>query len=178
MQKGIESLIVSLLKVKDEKAMSLLYEHYSEVLYGVSFQIIKNDAAAEDALQESFVKIWKHSAQYDTSKAKLFTWMLKITRNTAIDHYRKIQKKRPKEIQIDSESVHIKDVSYNTDHIDVEEKMGLLATKNKEVLEALFFYGMTQREVSDFLNIPLGTVKSRLRIGLKTLAEVYQVKKN
>jgi len=177
MPEGIASKITTLLEQRDEQAMRLLYEHYSEVLYGISFQVLKNDAAAEDALQESFVKIWKYSHQYDAKKAKLFTWMLRIVRNTAIDHFRKIQKTKPKEVQIDNESVGIKDNSFNADHIDVKDKMELLAIKNKEVLEALFFLGMTQREVSEYLNIPLGTVKSRLRIGLRDLGEIYQVNK-
>ncbi len=175
MEEGIASEIIPLLQAHDERAMDLLYKHYSEVLYGLSFQILKNDGAAEDALQESFVKIWTYSQQYDPQKARLFTWMLRIVRNTAIDHYRKIQKTKPKEIQINKETVHIKDSSYNADHMDVAEKMEELADKNKEVLDAIFFMGMTQREASEHLKIPLGTVKSRLRIGLKLLGAVYQV---
>lgn len=177
MQEGIDLYIVSLLKKKDEKALSLLYDYYSEVLYGISFQILKDKAAAEDALQESFVKIWKYRSRYDPKKAKLFTWVLKITRNTAIDHYRKIQKTKPKEIQIETTHVPCIEPGFNTDHIDVLTHMNQLVFKNKAVVEAVFFYGMTQREVSDFLNIPLGTVKSRLRIGLKELGAIYQVNK-
>ena len=91
---GIDTRIVGLLKAKDEKALSLLYDNYSEVLYGVCFQILKDSSAAEDALQESFIKIWKNSHTYDQKKAKLFTWILRITRNTAIDLYRKTNKTR------------------------------------------------------------------------------------
>ncbi len=177
MEQGIASEIIPLLQDHDQKAMDLIYRNYSEVLYGISFQILKNEGAAEDALQESFVKIWTYSKRYDPKKASLFTWMLRIVRNTAIDHYRKAQKTKPREIQINEESVSIKDNSYNADHMDVGEKMEELAHKNKEVLDAIFFLGMTQREASDYLNIPLGTVKSRLRIGLKLLGAVYQVKK-
>ena len=68
---GIDTRIVGLLKAKDEKALSLLYDNYSEVLYGVCFQILKDSSAAEDALQESFIKIWKNSHTYDQKKSEI-----------------------------------------------------------------------------------------------------------
>lgn len=173
---GIDNTIVALLKAKDEKGLRLLYDHYSDVLYGICFQILKDRAAAEDALQESFIKIWKNSHSYDPKKAKLFTWMLRITRNTSIDLYRKINKTKPLEVQIGTNAVAIKDHGFDSDHLDVQKHMDQLAHKNRDVLEAVFFFGMTQREVGEFLNIPLGTVKSRLRIGLKELGNIYQVK--
>jgi len=173
---GIDTTIVGLLKAKDEKALSLLYDNYSEVLYGVCFQILKDTSAAEDALQESFIKIWKNSHTYDQKKAKLFTWILRITRNTAIDLYRKTNKTKPLEVQIGISTVNIKDPGFESDHLDVQNHMDRLAQKNKAVLEAIFFFGMTQREVADYLDIPLGTVKSRLRIGLKELGNIYQFK--
>ncbi|MDB4767389.1 sigma-70 family RNA polymerase sigma factor [Flavobacteriaceae bacterium] len=173
---GIDTTIVGLLKAKDEKALSLLYDNYSEVLYGVCFQILKDTSAAEDALQESFIKIWKNSHTYDQKKAKLFTWILRITRNTAIDLYRKTNKTKPLEVQIGISTVNIKDQGFESDHLDIQNHMDRLAQKNKAVLEAIFFFGMTQREVADYLGIPLGTVKSRLRIGLKELGNVYQFK--
>ena len=81
----LENHIVELLHERNEKAISLLYENYSDTLYGVAYKVVKDEMLAQDVLQESFVKIWKKADSYDPSKAKLFTWLFRITRNTAID---------------------------------------------------------------------------------------------
>jgi len=81
----IERHIVSLLEEKDDKAISLLYENYGDTLFGVAFKVVKDEDLAQDVLQESFIKIWKKADTYDASKAKLFTWLFRIVRNTAID---------------------------------------------------------------------------------------------
>jgi len=84
----LEAHIVQLLGEEDERAVGLIYDNYADTLYGVAYKITKDDALAQDALQESFVKIWKKAASYDAKKAKLFTWLFRITRNTAIDKLR------------------------------------------------------------------------------------------
>ena len=87
----LEQHIVSLLKEGDQRAIPLIYENYSGSLLGVIVKITKDEALAQDALQESFIKIWKSSKKYDSSKAKLFTWLYRIARNTAIDKLRSPQ---------------------------------------------------------------------------------------
>jgi RNA polymerase sigma-70 factor (ECF subfamily) len=170
----LEKHIVELLKERDEKAISLLYDHYGDTLYGVAFKVLKNEELAQDVVQESFVKIWKKSHTYDADKAKLFTWLFRIIRNTAIDKLRSIQTKSDKEIQLDVSNVYklgIDDI--RPEFIDVRENLGKIEQKYQEVLDALFFQGMTQQEASDELNIPLGTIKSRLKIGLRELGKIY-----
>ena len=88
----------------------------------------------------------------------------------------KTNKTKPLEVQIGINTLNIRDQGFDSDHLDVQNHMDQLALKNKAVLEAIFFFGMTQREVAEFLNIPLGTVKSRLRIGLKELGTIYHFK--
>ena len=97
----LEKHIVELLQERNDKAISLLYEHYGDTLYGVAFKVVRDSELAQDVLQESFVKIWKKADTYDSSKAKLFTWLFRITRNTAIDKLRSVHTKTDKEIQID-----------------------------------------------------------------------------
>lgn len=170
----LEKHIVALLAERDDKALSLLYDHYGETLYGVACKIVRDEALAQDVLQESFIKIWKNADSYDASKAKLFTWLLRITRNTAIDKLRSANKKADKEIQIDISDVHTIGVdSMRPEHLDVQENLEKIEPKYGTVLEALFFQGMTQQEASEALNIPLGTVKSRLKIGLRELRKIY-----
>jgi RNA polymerase sigma-70 factor (ECF subfamily) len=171
---SLEQHIVKLLENGDKQAINLLYENYADSLYGVILKITRNEEIAQDALQESFVKIWKNSKKYDASKAKLFTWLYRIARNTAIDKLRSFNNRFEKEIQIDKSNVYILPTqSLNQDVMDLREHVGRLDNKYQIVLNALFFEGMTQQEASEELDIPLGTIKSRLKIGLRELKKVY-----
>jgi len=170
----LEKHIVELLAERNEKAISLLYDNYSDTLFGVAYKVVKDEDVAQDVLQESFVKIWKKADSYDASKAKLFTWLFRITRNTAIDKLRSISTKSDKEIQIDVSDVYNLGVEgVRPDLMDVQENLDKIEPKYQIVLDALFFQGMTQQEASEELDIPLGTVKSRLKIGLRELRKVY-----
>lgn len=170
----LEKHIVELLQERDEKAISLLYDNYADTLYGVAYKVVKDEDLAQDIVQESFVKIWKKSDSYDATKAKLFTWLFRITRNTAIDKLRSINTKSDKEIQIDVSDVYnLGEQSIRPEFIDVKENLDKLEPKYRIVLEALFFEGMTQQEASDELDIPLGTIKSRLKIGLREMRKIY-----
>ncbi|MEM0931490.1 MAG: RNA polymerase sigma factor [Bacteroidota bacterium] len=172
----IEKHIVALLAEKDDKAISLLYEHYGDTLYGVAYKVVKDEDLAQDILQESFIKIWKKCDTYDATKAKLFTWLFRITRNTAIDKLRSINNKTDKEVQIDVSNVYKVGVeSIKPDILDMQENLEKIELKYQIVLEALFFQGMTQQEASEELDIPLGTIKSRLKIGLRELGKLYKV---
>ncbi len=120
------------------------------------------------------LKFGKKADSYDPSKAKLFTWLFRITRNTAIDKLRSINTKTDKEIQIDVSDVYNLGVeSTRPEFMDVQEHLDKIEDKYQIVLDALFFQGMTQQEASDELDIPLGTIKSRLKIGLRELRKVY-----
>ena len=170
----LEKHIVELLQERNDKAISLLYEHYGDTLYGVAKKVVRDEELAQDVLQESFVKIWKKSDSYDASKAKLFTWLFRITRNTAIDKLRSVNTKSDKEIQMDVSDVYNLGVdSIRPEFMDVRENLDKIEDKYQIVLEALFFHGMTQQEASDELDIPLGTIKSRLKIGLRELKKIY-----
>ncbi len=170
----LEKHIVELLAERDEKAISLLYDNYGDTLFGVAYKVVRDEDLAQDVLQESFIKIWKKSDSYDSSKAKLFTWLFRITRNTAIDKLRSLNTKSDKEIQIDVSDVYnLGEQSIRPELLDVQENLEKIEPKYQIVLDALFFQGMTQQEASEELDIPLGTVKSRLKIGLRELRKVY-----
>ena len=174
MSYSLEDHIVQLLEAGDQAAINLLYENYSDSLYGVILKITKNEELAQDALQESFVKIWRNAKKYDSTKAKLFTWLHRIARNTAIDKLRSFNNRFHKEVQIDKSDVYIlPTASLNQDVIDLREQVTKLEEKYQIVLNALFFEGMTQQEASEELDIPLGTIKSRLKIGLRDLRKIF-----
>ena len=170
----LEKHIVELLQERNDKAISLLYDNYGDTLLGVANKVLRNEELAQDVLQESFVKNWKKADSYDPTKAKLFTWLFRITRNTAIDKLRSLNTKSDKEIQIDVSDVYNLGVeSIRPEFMDVQEHLDKIEEKYQIVLDALFFQGMTQQEASDELDIPLGTIKSRLKIGLRELRKIY-----
>ena len=161
-----EELLPLLLK-KDDRSFTLLYDNYSKSLYGIIFNLIKDKEEAEDVLQEVFVKIWKNIDTYNTSKGRLYTWMLNIARNTSIDKLRsKNFNNNQKNLSTDN-FVHILDDNSKTinkiDAIGIKEFIKKLKPKCIQLMDLLFFKGYTQQEASDELEIPLGTVKTQNR---------------
>ncbi|WP_115462109.1 RNA polymerase sigma factor [Winogradskyella aurantiaca] len=171
---NIEQRIISYLQQGDKRALNLLYENYSGSLFGVILKVTSNQELAEDALQETFVKVWKNASKYDPKKAKLFTWLYRIARNTAIDKLRSYNNRHHKEVQIDKSDVYIlPTMNINQDVMDIKKHLETLDEKYQIVIKALYFEGLTQQEASEELEIPLGTVKSRLKIGLRELKKIY-----
>lgn len=173
----IELELVSQIKNGSAEAFEKLYDNYSKALFGVSSKIVRSDEIAEDVLQESFVKIWKKIHSYDDSKGRLFTWMLNIVRNTSIDKLRKLKSQGKYEIQELKPNVDlgVNNAKINTNHIGVKELLAKLSPEQQEMIEYLYFNGYTQQEVSEELNIPLGTVKTRSRAALKELRKIFNL---
>jgi RNA polymerase sigma factor (sigma-70 family) len=160
--------------------LSYLYDHYSAALFGVICRIVRQEAIAEEILQDVFVKIWDKIEGYDSSKGKLFTWMLNIARNHAID------KTRSKEINKERKTSGIENVvgridnqdyvEQRVDGIGVREILAPLSVEQKFIVEKLYFEGYSQSEVAEEFNIPLGTVKTRLRLAMQQLRTTLGVR--
>lgn len=171
-----EQHIIDLLQSGDKKAISLIYDRYSAALYGVACRIVKSEEIAQDVLQDAFIKIWKNASSYNRTKGTLFTWILNITRNTAIDKTRSIHFRYKGKVQpIDhfvnnSEAVFSHEMNVN--HIGVRKKIEILEDKYRTIIDLIYFNGYTQREVAEKLDIPLGTVKSRVKIAFRELRNV------
>ncbi|MCT4561887.1 MAG: RNA polymerase sigma factor [Crocinitomicaceae bacterium] len=166
--------LVERLKNREESAMSELYDRYADTLYGLASKIVKSDEIAQDIVQDSFVKVWKNVTSYDQSKGSFFTWMLNITRNTAIDFLRKQKKYKATSIQDVENSVHMEGgIQANMDAIGLKEMVNDLNSDQKILVEYIYFKGYTQQEVADELEIPLGTVKTRIRSAVKALQKWF-----
>lgn len=172
--KHTEGELVILLKNKDKDAFSYLYDNYSAALYGVILRILSKDAeAAQDILQDVFLKIWNKIDLYDNSKGTLFTWMINISRNTAIDTLR-----NTKRVSIHSINDYVTAIDKEHQLESKEDKIGLkeviykLKEEHKIMIELAYFSGYTQDEIAKHLNIPLGTVKTRTRAALLELRKV------
>ena len=173
---NIEKELVDRLKKGDKAAFAQLYDMYSQNLFGISAKITGSEELAADALQDSFIKIWKNIHKYDASKGRLFTWLLNITRNTSIDVLRKVKKEGKVEIQtldfnVNISSGHQTEIKIN--EIGVKELIATLAPEQQETLEYLYFRGFTQQEAADALNVPLGTIKTRSRIAVRELKKLF-----
>jgi RNA polymerase sigma-70 factor (ECF subfamily) len=173
-----EQLIPLILK-KEDRAFTIMYDMYSKSLFAVISNLVKETDEAEDVLQEVFVKIWKNIESYNDSKGRLYTWMLNIARNTAIDKLRsKGYNNSQKNLSSDN-FVHLLDDSNKLinriDTIGIQEFVKKLKPKCIQLIELLFFQGYTQQEASDELEIPLGTVKTQNRNCINDLRTYLQV---
>jgi RNA polymerase sigma factor (sigma-70 family) len=156
-----------------------LYDNYSGALYGVVSRVIQKEEVAEEVLQDAFLKIWDKIDNYDPEKGKLFTWMLNLTRNLAID------KTRSKEIGKEGKTRGIDNLvntidrreftEQGVDSIGVKDILKGLPEDQKFVVEHLYFNGYSQSELAEEFNIPLGTVKTRLRLAMKQLRSIVSV---
>ena len=159
--------LVSKFQKKDERAFEELYNMYSESMHGVIYNIVRNHDIAEEVMQDVFIKAWNNSSSYDASKGRFFTWMLNISRNAAIDKTRsKAFKNSGKNLNSDF-FVDILETSDNldrqTDAIGIKKFVEILEEKCKKIIEYLYFKGYTQKETSEELQIPIGTIKTRNR---------------
>lgn len=170
-----EAELVNRLQQQDAAAFNYLYERYSGAVYSVILQVVPEAETANDLLQEVFVTIWKKIHMYDASKGRLFTWMLNVARNAGIDTLRsKSYKNNQKNREFDSSvnSMANRMVSHPTvDTIGLKKWIGQLKPDYRTVLEMAYFQGFTHDEISKELNMPLGTVKTRIRTALMQLKE-------
>lgn len=166
--------LIARIKQQDKEAFAKLYDNYSGALFGVILRVVQKESVAEDVLQEAFVKIWKNFKRYDSSKGRLFTWMLNIAKNTAIDKLR--SKSYKQEIQVAGDDVYVLDKNShyetNTDIIGLRENVAKLKPEYKAVIDLTYFGGYTHEEAAEELDLPLGTVKSRIRIAIRELKKL------
>jgi len=172
-----EEDLVARLQRNDSGAYEYLYDNYSAALYGVIHRIVTSDETANDVLQEAFVKIWNGIGSYDAKKGKLFTWMLNISRNMAIDKTRSKdfnnnQKNQSTE-KVVSQMGRLKTDDLKPEHIGLAELVGKLDPNEKFLIDLMYFKGYTQSEIAEEYNIPLGTVKTRLRSATLNLRKIF-----
>lgn len=175
-----EDELIALLREKSESGFHHLYDHYSGALYGVILRIVQSKEYTEEIIQDVFMKIWNSIHQYDTAKGRFYTWMINIARNTAIDYL------KSKSFQNELKNQSLPDFVYNnaelsttnnSDFIGFSNVLGTLESDKQELIDLAYYQGYTQSEISEKLNMPLGTVKTKMRnalMKLKDLLKDYQ----
>jgi RNA polymerase sigma-70 factor (ECF subfamily) len=172
-----EEQLVALLRSGSREGFNYLYANYSSVLYGTILKIVHDEETAQDVLQDAFVKIWNNIAQYDSSKGRIYTWILNISRNTAIDKLRSKGEIMKSKIQTGSEDVdsvqNSRKTEQQTDTIGLRGMVAGLKPEYHSIVELAYYKGYTLDEISKTLDVPLGTVKTRMRSAMQQLRKKF-----
>jgi len=154
-------------------AFATLYEAYSPALFGVLLRLVKDSDRAEDLLQDAFIKIWLNFPHYDAKQGRLFTWLLAVTRNVALDalRARKVRLSAIPYLQAQSDGlcyVQVGEVKLS------QSLLSYLAPKHRTIMELIYYRDHTKDEVAKQLKLPIGTVKTRHRMALQHLKLLFK----
>lgn len=173
-----ETDLVTGLGTGDKKFLEALYDMYCGSLFGIINRIIKEEEIAEDVLQDTFVRIWQSFTLYDASKGRLFTWMSNLARNLALD---KLKSKSYRNNNLNDklgdlqttvdDQFHIKN---NPETIGVREIVMKLKPEYKSIIDLVYYKGYTHVEAAEELDIPLGTLKTRMRMAVNDLRKYFK----
>jgi len=173
-----EQELVGMLRQRNDRAFGYLYDNYSGALNSIINGIISDKETANDVLQEVFVNIWRKMELYDASKGRLFTWMLNIARNASIDKIRSKGYQNSLKNQSLPENVDTMNIGVatgpKTDDVGLKKVLTKLKSEHRVLIDLSYFQGFTHEEISKVLNLPLGTVKTRIRSALTLLRTMLQ----
>src|SRR5215218_8600738 len=165
----------------DARALEVLYDRYSRVVFSFALRIVGDPQVAEEVLQEVFFQAWQQGTAFKIARGSFITWLLSITHNMAIDEVRR-RRRRPQKADSESPEEVLATVPDTSTDVEEEVWLGSLRTTilaalenlppaQRDAIEMAYFQGLTQREISERLNEPLGTIKTRMRLGLQKLRE-------
>lgn len=164
---------------QDDTALAVLYDKYGAHVYGTALHILRNQVLAEEATQDTFMKVWKKSNRWDPQRGQLKTWLMTVARYTAIDRLRAEKRESPwTAIGLDDMLNLIGQTNVIDDNIwydakRVEELLQHLSSDQREAINLAFVNGMSHSEIASKLRLPLGTIKSRIRDGLQMLKGLW-----
>ncbi|MCA9859533.1 MAG: sigma-70 family RNA polymerase sigma factor [Thermomicrobiales bacterium] len=177
----MDSELIALVTQGDQVALETLYERYSRAVYSFSLRIVGDAQVAEEILQEVFVRAWQQGGSFQSARGSLITWLLSITHNLSIDEVRRRNRRPQKADSAEPETIL---ASLPDEGLEVEEEVWLsslresiqdalqqLPAAQREAIELAYFQGLTQREIADALGEPLGTIKTRMRLGMLKLRD-------
>lgn len=172
-----ETELIKRLVAQDQSALSELYQQFGGLVYSIALRVVQNPALAEEVTQDAFLKVWHQPSSWDPSRGKFVSWLLTITRYTAIDRLRKEQR-RPILDEVELDDLRIGKRSMVDDPVWQDGRalrilMQQLPAEQVQVIELAFFEGMSHSELAEHLKLPLGTVKTRVRLGLQKLKTLW-----
>lgn len=167
----------------DAQALEALYDRFSGVVFSFALRLVQDRQLAEEVLQEVFFRAWQQGGSFSAQRGSVVTWLLSITHNLAIDEIRK-RRRRPQKADSEEPEQVLAAVADSSAAADVEREVWLgslrdtvrdalahLPPAQREAIELAYYQGLTQREIAEALGEPLGTIKTRMRLGLQKLRE-------
>jgi RNA polymerase sigma-70 factor (ECF subfamily) len=168
-----DSALIELLKRRETQAMAVLYDRFQRLVYSIIYHAVREQGVAEDLTQETFWRIWNRIQTFDSEKGKLEPWIATIARNRAVDYIRSVRNMQQLPLdKIETNAAFFATQSHGSRierESTVQKALTNLNPAQREVIELAHFQGLTQTEIAEALNRPLGTVKTILRTALKVL---------
>jgi len=174
-----DEMVMGLIQERDPEAIGILHDRYARLLKSLIMKVVHNEAESDDLLQEIYMEIWDRAASYDAEKGKALSWVVTLTRRRAIDRLRKreaygrMEDRLAESTQYDDVSVaHVEeDVVHSEMRGHLNRVLATLPPAQREAIEMAYYRGMSQRDIAAATGIPLGTIKTRLELGMKKLTE-------
>ncbi len=163
----------------DTQALAALYDRHGRVAYSLAYRMMGERQAAEDLVQEAFLKVWRAAGSYRVEKASVRTWILSIVNNRGIDMLRSSASRRRTQDRVEAQtpssqpSEAFSETWRNSQRVQIREALRGLPPEQLKVLELAYFSGYTHTEIAELLDLPLGTVKGRMRLGLQKIREHF-----
>ena len=170
-----DEALVALVARSDEVALAELYDRFGRVAYGLARRILRDDALAEDAVQEGFLAAWRSAPRFVPERAKASTWLLTLVHRRAVDLVRREERRRTDMLDERAEIAEASSdeaVWLRYERERVQTALAHLPDQQREALELAYYGGFTQTELAERLGQPLGTIKSRMFTGLSRLREL------
>jgi RNA polymerase sigma factor (sigma-70 family) len=162
----------------EEGALNEIYDQFSSFVYGLALRVIGDARAAEDVSQDVFVTVWERPAAFDPDRGSLRTWLGTLAHRRAVDHVRREEARRRRAIKDAARPVSTPDVEEMALALVTAERvrsaLDTLPDEQRRAIQLAYFGGKTYRQVAEVLGIPEGTAKSRLRLGLRRIADVLE----
>ncbi len=161
----------------DDDALIALYQRHGRAVFSLAYYIIRNRALAEEITQDVFIALWQKASQFDAARGRLDSWLLQITRNLSIDYLRYERRRHSDALPIDDMELHATTSNGPVSELYRRELHNLLErlpAEQRQVIELAYFQGYTHSEIAAGLKLPVGTVKSRILLGLRKLKGLLQ----
>jgi RNA polymerase sigma-70 factor, ECF subfamily len=171
--------LISFVGRSDAEAFAVLYDRHSRPAFSLAFRMMGEKQAAEDLVQDAFLKIWRSATSYKAERASVRTWILSIVHNRGIDQLRSTTSRRRMQEKVEASAPRSQPSEafaqswHNFQREQVREALSTLPEKQLKVLELAYFSGYTHLEIAELLKLPLGTVKGRMRLGLKKMRDHF-----
>jgi RNA polymerase sigma factor (sigma-70 family) len=171
-----DEALLSLVASSDDQALAELYDRFGRVAYGLALRILRDEALAQDAVQEAFLAIWRSAERFLAERAKASTWILTLVHRRAVDLVRREDRRRGEPLESAGEpaapSTTEDEATLGFERRVVQQALAQLSPEQREALELGYYGGLTQSELAERLGLPLGTIKSRMFAGLSRLREL------